>query len=195
LVDRLELHYAGMSYVAPSAVQYRYRLDGFDRAWTEAGNIRNAHYTNLPPGDYVFRVMASNNDGVWNRTGSSVRFTLLPQWHQTWWLRSLVLVALLGLVVAAVRLRLRTAHARERQLTDEVAQRTDALREANARLQKIAASDALTGIANRGEFNRRLGLAWEDHARRDAPLAVLLADVDDFKAYNDSYGHISGDQA
>src|SRR5690606_451932 len=52
-VDRLELHYAGMSYVAPSAVQYRYRLDGFDRAWTEAGNIRSAHYTNLPPGDYV----------------------------------------------------------------------------------------------------------------------------------------------
>lgn len=194
-VERLELHYAGMSYVSPSAVQYRYRLEGFDRAWTEAGNTRSAHYTNLPPGDYVFRVMASNNDGVWNQAGASVRFTLQPRWHQTWWLRSLVLVALAVLVVLGVRLRLRAAHARERELTAQVAQRTDALREANARLQRIAASDALTGIANRGEFNRRLRLAWEDHARRDASLAVLLVDVDDFKAYNDSYGHISGDQA
>ena len=194
-IDRLELHFAAMSYVAPSAVQYRYRLEGFDRGWTEAGNTRTAHYTNLPPGDYVFRVVASNNDGVWNNEGSSVHFTLLPRWHQTWWLRGLGLLALAGLVLLAVRARLRAAHAREQQLTREVAQHTDALREANTRLQRIASSDALTGIANRGEFNRRLQLAWADHARRDAPLAVLLVDVDDFKAYNDSYGHLGGDAA
>ncbi|WP_447939368.1 ligand-binding sensor domain-containing diguanylate cyclase [Pseudoxanthomonas mexicana] len=194
-VERLELHFAAMSYVAPSAVRYRYKLEGFDRAWSEPGTGRAAYYTNLPPGDYVFRVMASNNDGVWNEQGAQLRFTLLPRWHQTWWLRTLAVLAALGLLAALVRLRLRAARARERALTDEVAQRTDALREANARLQLLAASDALTGIANRREFTRCLQLAWDDHAHRDAPLAVLLVDVDDFKAYNDSYGHLAGDTA
>ena len=194
-VERLELHYAAMSYVAPTAVRYRYRLEGFDRGWNEAGNMRRAHYTNLPPGDYVFRVVASNNDGVWNMEGASLHFTLLPRWHQTWWVRGLALLALAGLVVLGVRLRLRAARIRERELTREVALRTEALREANERLRRIAASDALTGIPNRGEFNRRLREAWNDHANRDAPLAVLLVDVDDFKAYNDSYGHLGGDTA
>ncbi len=64
-----------------------------------------------------------------------------------------------------------------------------------ARLELLAASDALTGIANRREFTRRLQLAWDDHAERDVPLAVLLIDVDEFKAYNDSYGHLGGDAA
>jgi len=192
-VERLELQFAAMSYVAPSAVRYRYRLEGFDRGWNEAGNTRTAYYTNLPPGDYAFRVVASNNDGVWNEEGARVEFTLLPLWHQTWWLRTLAVLATLGLVAALVRLRLRAAHRRELALTHEVALRTDALREANAQLQRIAAIDALTGIANRGEFNRRLLLAWDDHAARDAALAVLLVDVDDFKAYNDSYGHLGGD--
>ena len=194
-MERLELQFAAMSYVAPSAVRYRYRLDGFDRAWSEPGTGRAAYYTNLPPGDYVFRVMASNNDGVWNEQGAQLRFTLLPQWHQTWWLRTLLVLAALGLLVAIVRYRLRSARERERALTREVAQRTDALREANARLEHLAASDALTGIANRREFTRCLQLAWDDHAARDASLAVLLIDVDDFKAYNDSYGHLGGDAA
>lgn len=192
-VERIELQFAAMSYVAPSAVRYRYRLEGYDRGWNEAGSLRTAYYTNLPPGDYVFRVMASNNDGVWNEDGARAAFTLLPLWHQTWWLRTLSVLAVLGLVATVVLLRLRAARRRELDLTHEVALRTDALREANAQLQRIAAIDALTGIANRGEFNRRLLLAWEDHAARDAPLAVLLVDVDDFKAYNDNYGHLGGD--
>ena len=194
-VERLELHYAAMSYIAPAAVRYRYRMDGFDRDWHDGGDGRVAHYTNLPPGDYVFRVIASNNDGVWNETGASVPFTLVPQWNQTSWFRVLVLLAGLALVAAIVRVRLRQAHVRERDLTREVAQRTEALHDANLQLQRIAALDGLTGIANRGEFNRRLALAWNDHARRHAPLAVLLADVDAFKAYNDSYGHLAGDTA
>lgn len=194
-VGRLELQFAAMSYVAPSAVRYRYKLEGFDRAWSEASAGRAAYYTNLPPGDYVFRVIGSNNDGVWNEAGAQLRFTLLPRWHQTWWLRTLVALAALGLLGAAVRWRLRSARERERALTHEVAQRTDALREANARLEHLAASDALTGIANRREFTRCLQLAWDDHARRDASLAVLLIDVDEFKAYNDSYGHLGGDTA
>ena len=194
-VERIELHYAAMSYVAPAAVRYRYRMEGFDSEWRDAGNARAASYTNLPPGEYVFRVTASNNDGVWNQEGARLAFTLVPRWHQTAWFRALAALVLLAGIASVVWLRLRGARRRERELTREVAQRTDALREANQRLERIAALDALTGIANRREFNRRLVQAWHEHARRAAPLAVLIADIDSFKAYNDTYGHLEGDVA
>jgi diguanylate cyclase (GGDEF)-like protein len=194
-VERLEFHFAAMSYVAPSAVRYRYRLEGFDREWRDAGNARRAYYTNLPPGDYSFRVMASNNDGVWNEQGDKLDFKLLPHWHQTWWVRSLAVLALLALAITLMRLRLLAAERREQQLTIEVARRTEALREANERLERIASQDALTGIANRREFNQRLLMAWQQQAEHDKALAVLLIDVDEFKAYNDAHGHLAGDNA
>lgn len=194
-VGRIELRYAAMSYVAPAAVKYRYRIEGFDQDWIDAGGNRAAYYTNLPAGDYVFRVTASNNDGVWNTDGAGVAFTIVPNWYATWQFRTLVALTLLGLFVAAYRVRMWRLRERERALTREVAQRTEALRDANARLLRLASLDGLTGIANRREFNRRLGDAWSGHATNAAPLAVLLCDVDAFKAYNDRYGHLAGDAA
>lgn len=194
-VERIELHYAGMSYVAPTAVRYRYRMEGYDRGWIDGGASRVAAYTNLPPGDYLFRAIASNNDGVWNTDGASLRFTILPDWPATWWFRALVAVAMLGVLALLYRLRVWQLHERERALTREVAQRTEALRAANDELRRLAALDGLTRIANRSAFNDRLAEAWSAHARSGAPLAVLLADIDAFKAYNDRYGHLAGDLA
>jgi len=194
-VERIELHYAAMSYVAPAAVRYRYRIEGFDRDWIDAGNSRVAYYTNLPSGDYVFRAIASNNDGVWNTDGASVAFTIVPPWYATWWFRTLVALAVIGLLAAIYRLRVWRLHERQRELTREVAQHTEALRDANAELKRIAALDGLTRIANRGAFDQRLRVALDEHAARGAPLAVLMCDVDAFKAYNDTYGHLAGDVA
>ena len=194
-VKRIELHYAAMSYVAPAAVQYRYRIEGFDRDWIDVGAGRVAYYTNLPPGDYVFRVIASNNDGVWNTEGASVAFTIVPSWYATWWFRILVAMIVIGLLAAIYRLRVWRLHERERELTREVAQHTKALRNANAELKRIAALDGLTRIANRGAFDQRLRDALVEHAASGAPLAVLMCDVDAFKAYNDTYGHLAGDVA
>lgn len=194
-VERVELHYAAMSYVAPAAVRYRYRIEGFDRAWIDAGSSRVAYYTNLPPGDFVFRVIASNNDGVWNTEGASVRFTIVPDWYATWWFRAVAALAILALLATIYRVRVWNLHERERELTHEVAQRTEALRDANARLQRLASLDGLTQIANRRAFNRRLDEAWGEHAASGAALAVLMCDIDAFKAYNDTYGHPAGDAA
>ncbi len=194
-VDRIELHYAGMSYVAPAAVRYRYRIEGFDRDWVDAGNSRVAYYTNLPAGDYMFRAIASNNDGVWNTVGASVAFTIVPSWPDTWWFRTLLALAVFGILAAFYQLRVLRLRLRERALTHEVGLRTVALRNANAELQRLASLDGLTRIANRGSFDECLERSWAEHMQRGAPLAVLLCDIDAFKAYNDTYGHLPGDAA
>ena len=192
-VQRLEFQFAAMSYVAPAAVRYRYRLEGFDDQWREPGNGRQAHYTNLPPGRYVFRVVGSNNDGIWNQEGVSLAFELAPHWYQTWWFHLLCVLAGLASVALLVRWRLGAARARERKLTAEVARRTEDLHEANRQLARIAAQDGLTGIANRREFNRSLLATWQSLSDAGGPLSVLLVDVDDFKAFNDTHGHLAGD--
>ena len=194
-INRIELHYAAMSYVAPAAVHYRYQLQGFDRDWIDAGSSRIAYYTNLSPGDYVFRVIASNNDGVWNTVGASASFTIVPYWYETWWFRTLVALVVTGLLAVGYRLRVWRLHLRQSELTREIAQHTVALRTANAELKRLAALDGLTRIANRGAFDQHLRMTLADHAARHAPLAVLMCDVDAFKAYNDTYGHLAGDIA
>lgn len=85
--------FAGLSFVAPDKVTYKYRLEGFDREWVEAGARREAFYTNIPPGNYVFRVAAANNDGVWNETGAAFSFRLNPHFYQTYWFYALCFIA------------------------------------------------------------------------------------------------------
>lgn len=193
--DRLEFHYAGMSYVAPEAVRYRYQLEGYDQSWVDAEQRRVAYYTNLPPGDYAFQAIARNNDGVWSEHAARFEFRILPRWYETTAFRLLLALAVLGALAGAYRVRLWRVRASERALMHEVALRTRALRAANAELHRLASLDGLTRIANRGAFEEGLARAWEEHRRRGAPLAVLLCDIDVFKAYNDSCGHQAGDAA
>lgn len=101
-----EFDYAGLSFVAPQKVEYRYQLVGFDPGWVDAGTRRTAYYTNLPHGRYTFRVMARNNDGVWSRQAATVALTVEPHMYQTVWFRLLLALALIGLAYAAWRRRL-----------------------------------------------------------------------------------------
>ncbi|MEW6131104.1 MAG: two-component regulator propeller domain-containing protein [Acidobacteriota bacterium] len=84
-LGRIEFHFAGLSFVAPEKVRFKYKLEGFDKDWRDAGTSRVAYYTNIPPGDYRFQVLACNNDGVWNETGASFMFYLKPYFYQTIW--------------------------------------------------------------------------------------------------------------
>jgi signal transduction histidine kinase len=109
---RFDFHYAGLSFVAPEKVRYKYRLTGFDKDWVDGGARRVAYYTNLGPGDYRFEVLACNNDGVWSRAPASFAFTLKPHFYRTPWFYALA-VAALALVAAQVYLlRVRQMKAR-----------------------------------------------------------------------------------
>jgi ligand-binding sensor domain-containing protein/signal transduction histidine kinase len=83
--QRLEFHYAGMSFAGAEQVRYKYQLVGLDKDWIDAGPRREAYYTHLDPGSYTFKIIAANSDGVWNESGASVSFVLEPHFYQTSW--------------------------------------------------------------------------------------------------------------
>ncbi|HZS54786.1 MAG TPA: two-component regulator propeller domain-containing protein [Bryobacteraceae bacterium] len=104
-LSRISFDYAGLSFIAPQQVRFKYKMDGFDGTWIDAGTRRAAYYTNLPPGNYRFTVLARNNDGVWNTQGASLSFQLRPHLYQTGWFRSLLLLAAALIVYAFYRWR------------------------------------------------------------------------------------------
>ena len=110
------IRYTAPSFIKPEEVRFRYRLDGLDDEWIEAGDGRTATYHRIPPGNYVFRVVAANHHGVWNTTGASVRVVVLPPFWRTRWFAVLALAVTLVLALTgpAVRIRqLRMEHARQ----------------------------------------------------------------------------------
>ena len=138
-VRRVEFRYAGLSYAASEDVRYRFMLEGVDESWVEAGSRREAFYTNLSPGAYTFRVLASNNDGVWNEQGAAISFHLAPFFYQTPWFYGFCLLCVVLLGVLGYDARVRRLKAQQRELEDLVSTRTADLREANHALREASA--------------------------------------------------------
>src|SRR5262249_26224637 len=119
----VQIDYTATSLTVPERVRFRYKLEGQDKDWQDAGTRREAFYTNLDPGSYQFRVIACNNDGVWNNTGASVSFSIAPSYYQTRWFRAAAGVAMLALFWALYRFRLRQiAHAFNLRLDERVSE-------------------------------------------------------------------------
>lgn len=117
--SKIQIDFAVLSFADPPRVRVRYRLEGFDREWVDPGMRRQAFYTHLPPGTYRFRVMAANNDGVWNRTGATVDFEIPPTFVQSVWFIVLCVVVVLGVLLALYRLRIAQVAARIRSRLEE----------------------------------------------------------------------------
>ncbi len=132
--EQWEFHYTGLSLLVPRRSSFKYQLEGFDKGWIDAGKRRTAYYTRLPPGTYTFRVIGSNNDGVWNQTGASFRFTLKPHFYQTIWFALLCVLAIVASAGAWYRLRVGRLRRVAQALTQQVALRTQDLQWANAEL-------------------------------------------------------------
>lgn len=146
----LRIDYTALSFNAPQKVNFRYKLEGHDTEWQEAGTRRQAFYNDLPPGDYVFRVIASNNDGLWNVEGAILNFNIAAAWYQTNIFR-VMCVAVLGVILWGLyRLRIRTiSKAMAARFDERLAERTRLAQELHdTYLQtiqgsKLVADDAL----------------------------------------------------
>jgi signal transduction histidine kinase/ligand-binding sensor domain-containing protein len=130
LTRDLEIDYTALSLVAPERNQFRYKLEGHDTGWQNVGNRRQAYYNDLPPGNYRFRVTASNNSGVWNEQGAALDFSIAPAYWQTTWFRAACVAAFLMVLGVLYQLRLRQiARVFNVRLEERVGERTRIARE------------------------------------------------------------------
>jgi diguanylate cyclase (GGDEF)-like protein len=206
----LDFEFTALSFQDPGSVRFRYRLSGYDEDWRQldVGFQRVAGYTNLPPGDYVFEVMAMNNAGVPSTAPAELAFEVPPYFTETMWFPALLGGMALMLFGSGYRFRVRQLRHRQRELEARIRDRTEELRitnnrlvEANRALRDASQTDPLTGLRNRrylyGQMNR--DIAHFERLRQrlaeDDPVVVFaLLDVDHFKRINDEHGHGVGDQ-
>jgi signal transduction histidine kinase len=147
---RITFMYSGLSLAVPERIRFRYSLDGFDRGWSEPTADREAVYTNLSPGSYRFRVMASNSYRQWNDSEAAITLEVDPAFWQTWWFRGSCVAAFLALLGALYQLRLRqVAQQFNIRLEERVSERTRITRELHDTFlqtiqgSKLVADDAL----------------------------------------------------
>ncbi len=211
--ERLAIHLAGLGFVAPERIQFRTRLEGFDKQWNERSNLSVIEYTKLPPGEYNLQAAAEYAGGQWSQHIS------LPIVVEPFiWQRKLfwfVIIAI-ALIVAERLLYLRTRRARQRaaELEQLVAEKTQVLqkqtdhlmvmdKERQQLLGKIqqqaeffaaqARQDTLTGLHNRRAFGEQAEQEFKRIQRYPHPLSIAITDIDHFKSINDTYSHATGD--
>jgi signal transduction histidine kinase/FixJ family two-component response regulator len=124
----LTLEFSALSYMAPENNRYRFRLEPLETQWnTVDSGRRRSTYTSLPAGKYTFRVQGSNNDGLWNETGTRLDITVLPPWWGTWWFRMIACVSVIGMAFVAYWSRIRSLHLAASRLELQVERRTHEL--------------------------------------------------------------------
>jgi diguanylate cyclase (GGDEF)-like protein len=213
LISRVDLGYrdsvitfqfAALDFAGPSNVHYSYRLDGFDAGWVDAGNARQATYTLLNAGDYVFRVRAANDGSRWTERASGVSLHVAPPPWASWWAWTSYVCsfcAVVFLLALAQHRRMKREVAYARRLKQEVDERTQELAErnrdmerANQRLHEISVSDSLTGLGNRRFLQEAMSVMASESARgMISDCVLMIIDLDHLKPINDEYGHEGGD--
>jgi ligand-binding sensor domain-containing protein/serine phosphatase RsbU (regulator of sigma subunit)/archaellum component FlaC len=135
--DIFSLSFSALHFLAPEKNMYKYKLEGYNNNWikTEA-NQRYATFTNLTPGEYTLRVIAANNDGIWNNTGVSVKIIITPPWWETWWFRTSMIVLIIAGTLSFYFYRVNALKRQKQILEEKVTERTAELREANVELEE-----------------------------------------------------------
>lgn len=176
----LELEFAALSFTAPEKARFQYQFDGNSSDWKDAGNDRLIRFHLLPPGDYVFRVRAANNDGVWNEAGTSLAFSVLPFFWQTRWFRfgtGLLLVGLGGALVWSWS-RQRIARAMERE---RLVHETQELRDELTHSSRVSTMGQLaSGLAH--ELGQPLGAILRNAEAAELLMEQAPPDLEEIRA-------------
>lgn len=165
--------FIALDYTTPEKNSYAYMMVGFDKQWVQCGTRREANYTNLDPGEYTFRVKASNNDGIWNEQGTAIQVIILPPWWETWWFRLLMGFTALFVMAAIYYWRMRQFRNQKVLLEKLVVKKTSELRQMNTILIKQAE-----------ELNQTNSLLEERQRQIEAQSGELSAQQDSLVKMN-----------
>ncbi len=131
------IEFSALNYISQQKNQYSYILENFEKNWNKPGKNRRATYTNLDPGEYTFRVRASNNDGVWNMAGNSIKIIVTPPFWLTWWFKLLSVMAIISGIYFFYRYRTSIIRAQKAELEKLVTERTEQVVRQSEHLQHL----------------------------------------------------------
>lgn len=170
----LSFEFSALNYTLTDKNQYAYQLVGFDKNWIRAGTNRKATYTNLDPGDYVFKVKASNNDGIWNNKGTSIILHITPPFWQTFWFRTLAVLAVAGIIYAVYKWRIGLIKQQKDLLQKQVEERTGQVTHQKQELELQSADLQALNEKLQGQNEREL-LARQEAEKANLAKSVFLA--------------------
>ncbi len=154
----LSFDYVALNYLLPEKNQYAYMMEGFDESWIQAGKTRSATYTNLSPGTYTFRVKASNNDGVWNEKGTSLKIVIDPPWYRSWWafvLYGTLISSVLGLFLYARVRKVAREYETQARIERAKVEERESVRQRSSRDFHDEAGNKLTKLSLYTELGKR----------------------------------------
>ncbi|MDA3808903.1 MAG: diguanylate cyclase [Spirochaetaceae bacterium] len=180
---------------------YAYKLEGVDKDWIYINDRNHVSYTNIDGGNYIFRLKAANRDQIWNNDVLSINISVTsPPWKR-WWAYLIYLTVFSAIISAVINWKV-GKHKKEiayhmefvEKLEEKVLERTVELKIVNKKLERLSNIDDLTSLYNRRYFDKRYFSEWNRLQRVKLPISVLMCDIDNFKLYNDYYGHQAGDR-
>ncbi len=199
LTDTLKLKYnenfltfmfSADDYKSPEHNSYAYKMDGIDKEWIFSGNRNNVTYSSILPGSYTFRIKAANSDDIWTEKEKTIKITIKsPPWL-SWYAYLFYIMISAGAVYFIVMIK--SEQALKLKII-ELEETEKKLKKLNEELRGLTIIDALTEIYNRRYLENKFEAEWEHSTAYNKSIALIMIDIDDFKAYNDNYGHQAGD--
>ncbi len=178
--------FIALDYTTPEKNNYAYMMEGFDEEWVQCSTKREANYTNLDPGEYTFRVKASNNDGIWNEKGSSIKVIILPPWWETLWFRLIAALSIIFIIGYIFYSRIKHFKRQKVLLEKLVAQKTSELQKMNNTLVEQAEELNQTNLILE-ERQEQIEEQSEELLAQKESLIKMNNDLNDLNATKDKF--------